>query len=263
MEEHFYLLLVVLLAWLGRRRPLTARQAVAWFCAVALTVLAVRTATVLWLLRHTKHFSDAQDWFFQTHLRIDALLFGVLLAYLYHHRPDLWERCATQGTRILVCSLLLLVPAFIFEHDSPFTSSVGLTLYYVAFGGILVFVLTRPGPTPLWASIAAPVGVYSYSIYVWHGAVKHWAAPAVQSVTGMHPGYLASTLRYFGGSLMVGIGMAKLIEFPILRLRDRYVPSPLSTRTQGSPSTSLIPDAGAQGASYGESADRAVGAHSR
>jgi hypothetical protein len=68
-------------------------------------------------------------------------------------------------------------------------------------------------------------GLYSYSIYWGHVAVK------VQGLSLMRK-YIPWELSYGGGlaviavaSVLVGVLMAKLIELPVLRLRDRLFPS--------------------------------------
>ena len=80
VEEHFYLALAGLCHWVVVRRKVTN---FAWvpklFVWVALGCLALRLAT--WLIFPV--FSTRKH-VFGTHLRIDSLLYGVLLSYFYH-----------------------------------------------------------------------------------------------------------------------------------------------------------------------------------
>jgi peptidoglycan/LPS O-acetylase OafA/YrhL len=105
-------------------------------------------------------------------------------------------------------------------------NSLGLTVIPLAFG-----VLLTASPS-LWAWLeprcgivlrwCAWVGRYSYSIYLWHIIVRD-----AGKFTLIHSPMSASatTILYLAASLGVGIGMASLIEMPVLRLRDRFFPS--------------------------------------
>ena len=69
------------------------------------------------------------------------------------------------------------------------------------------------------------MGVYSYSIYLWHGGVGAWGPGLVRKMLHIPMGeYLRFTI-YFFGSLAFGILMSRLIEYPVLRLRDRIFPA--------------------------------------
>ena len=71
----------------------------------------------------------------------------------------------------------------------------------------------------------AKVGAYSYSIYLWHIAVAVWGLPLLERLNHSDLGYGARLAIYWCGSLVVGVGMAKLVEVPTLSLRDRWFPS--------------------------------------
>jgi peptidoglycan/LPS O-acetylase OafA/YrhL len=70
------------------------------------------------------------------------------------------------------------------------------------------------------------LGAYSYSIYLWHMPVRdgvHWMTTALG--LGVLSCALFGTLFYIAGSVIIGVGVAELIEMPMLRLRDRLFPS--------------------------------------
>jgi peptidoglycan/LPS O-acetylase OafA/YrhL len=73
---------------------------------------------------------------------------------------------------------------------------------------------------------AASVGVYSYSIYLWHGPTGAWFPGFVRRVLHVSLGANERFAVYVIGSLAIGIAMSKIIEYPILRLRDRIFPAP-------------------------------------
>jgi peptidoglycan/LPS O-acetylase OafA/YrhL len=61
----------------------------------------------------------------------------------------------------------------------------------------------------------AKIGYYPYSIYLWHGFVCRLLPLRTL------PGVLAC----FTVAVLGGIGMAKLVEYPVLAVRDRMLPS--------------------------------------
>jgi peptidoglycan/LPS O-acetylase OafA/YrhL len=232
VEEHFYLMLAAFMAWRlrpGARIP-TLREAVIGFGVVASLVLLTRVGTT-WSILVDPTRGRIRLHYFATHLRIDSLLFGVLLSFTYHHRPDDWTRNTAPRRRLAAASALLLAPGLFFPGPHPFTVTIGYTLYFVAFGILLALVLPRPGEGGSQRRVDrverafAAIGAYSYSIYLWHTATKHWSAPIWKAATGRELGYVGQSILYFVSSIVLGIAMARLIELPFLHLRDAAFPS--------------------------------------
>jgi peptidoglycan/LPS O-acetylase OafA/YrhL len=67
--------------------------------------------------------------------------------------------------------------------------------------------------------------MYSYSIYLWHGPTAAWLPGFFRRTLGFPVGHYGRFVVYFVGSLVIGIIMSKLVEYPILRLRDRILPA--------------------------------------
>jgi peptidoglycan/LPS O-acetylase OafA/YrhL len=55
--------------------------------------------------------------------------------------------------------------------------------------------------------------------------VREWGLPGLTKLLGDSPRYGVLVMAFFVGSFLVGVVMAKLIEFPMLRLRDRWFPA--------------------------------------
>jgi len=232
VEEHFYLLLAAFMAWRlrpGARLP-TLRQAVTGFCVIGTLVLVSRVATA-WAILSDPARGSIDLHFFATHLRIDALLFGVLLSFVYHHHPVAWERATSSRRTLALASALLLAPSLFFPGPHPFTVTIGYTLYYLGFGCLLALALpsTRPGAVPAAPGrverLLAAIGAYSYSIYVWHSATKRWSAPVWGALFNHPLGFVGQSILYFVSSVVLGIAMAKVIELPFLHWRDAAFPS--------------------------------------
>jgi peptidoglycan/LPS O-acetylase OafA/YrhL len=214
IEEHFYFLLppalILLLGW-GPFRRAPVRWAAALAAALGTSALAVRWAMV-------RSGATAVDVLFPTHTRIDALAFGVLLSVVWHFAPARVAIVRRLRWALVPCGLALTAPCYLLSNEHPFVLTLGLTLNYLGYGMVLAAVLTMPRvlPKPL-APALAYVGFYSYSIYLWH---LPWLA-VVRATTG---GPASAVLAFYAGSIAAGVLMAKLVELPALRLRERWVP---------------------------------------
>src|SRR5262249_16201280 len=150
--------------------------------------------------------------------------------YLYHfHRQRLVEFVAGHRTAILAASILLLLPVTVLslERDRAMVTA-GLTGLYLGFGGLLLCaVIDRGEPSHLLGlglAAAAATGAYSYSIYLWHIPAVGFSSRLSQLLFGESGGpSWVRILLYVMVSIVVGVVMARLIEFPVLRLRDQML----------------------------------------
>ena len=220
VEEHLYLGLVLLFWFLLRRAKNRLHVIPYLFVAVAVLCLGLR------LLAQRIHPTYAfNEWLAPTHLRIDSLLFGVCLAYFVHYK-SLQEKLRVVRSSLLVAlGVCLLVPAFIFPRPHhPAISSFGIVLFYLG-SGALVLAATRLGSSRRAAMrVCASLGAASYSIYLWHLAVNLAAGELTTKYAGP-AAYWSYLLIYVGGTLAFGHLMARAVELPVLRLRDRFFPT--------------------------------------
>jgi len=149
-----------------------------------------------------------------THMRIDSLFAGVTLGYYRHFHPDLFSRLARKAWWLL--GFLLLVPAFVLPLQSPLIETIGFTLLYVGYGCLLVWAVDRRPTRNVVARALAWTGRYSYSIYLWH-------LPLRVSVFKGPPTFVSFCL-FLAVSIAFGAAMSRLIEVPLLKLRDRVFP---------------------------------------
>jgi peptidoglycan/LPS O-acetylase OafA/YrhL len=205
VEEHFYIGLAALAAWLCSRRTADPFRCIPLvFLAAAVGCFAMRLP----------NFGTERPVFMPTHLRIDSLLAGVLIAWAIDRYE--WFLPAVQRIRwpLLAAGVALLAPPFFVRfEDTPLLWTAGFTMLYVGAACLVLWALTA-GKANAVTTATAGAGAYSYSIYLWH-------VPVIYFVGDSLPFVVTVALCF-----AVGFVMALLVEIPVLRLRDRWFPSP-------------------------------------
>ena len=231
VEEHFYLLLPVallLLARFGRSKENPFALLPIGFGVLAALVLALRFRS----FAHVAQIASGPAFFFQhvcpTHLRIDSLAFGVLISYAYHYHRNLFSGLSRRHLVAIaaVCACLIIPCMRVDVEGSMLMATVGLSLLYLGFGGILLVVVLWPEqkqPGRIAAALGY-VGRHSYSIYLWHLPVMILTQATLVRLFP-HVRDQVVFVVFAAISVAVGVVMAKLVETPALRLRDRLLPS--------------------------------------
>jgi len=241
VEEHFYIGLAVLCFWLLRKRKPSGeshapfRKVPAICLGVAVTCLLLRMASPF-----LHDFYTHRRYLFGTHLRIDSLCFGVLLSYLWHLGSLKARTAKLPSTVLVVAGLALLSPAFIFPlREHVWVSIFGVIPLYLGSGALLLAFLRKESSGIKLLNLGGALGAASYSIYLWHMPVAIWGWPMAQKLPGMgsYPSYF---VFYMVGSLAFGWMMSKVVEWPVLRLRDRFFPS--GARQAGCPEGKPAPE---------------------
>ena len=226
VEEHFYLVTPFVMAafvrWGPSDRPF--RGIPVLFAVSAVTLLGLRIANAMNVAyTHETHL-------FPTHLRFDSLLFGVLLSYFHQfHALAFKEFCQRNRVPLACCGAIGFAPFFLFQLDSFLVHSVGLTVLYLSSGSLLMAALAcetqgtkQPGHLVRFLSW---IGYHSYSIYLWHMLVLQIMLPISLRIIGFMPSLEVVVAIYVFEAIAFGIVAARVIEVPVLRLRDRLWPS--------------------------------------
>lgn len=241
IEEHFYLCLVVLIVILVRRNILQDKR---MFVGISLFIFTA----CLFLRIVTNFYTSDIITFTATHLRADSLFAGVLVSYYYHfHFDELKHLFKRYRTAILlaIAPLLSFTP-FINVLESFFVKTIGFSLIASAFSLLLLVFLferdisakvSRIISKPIYRLIATKVGFYSYGIYLFHFYVvrylvgENYAYKKYQNGEWSYLEVVLSFGIYFVLSILLGIVLSKMIETPMLNLRDRWFPrrSPSAT----------------------------------
>jgi peptidoglycan/LPS O-acetylase OafA/YrhL len=211
VEEHFYLLLPLLLTLLiglfSGRAPF--RVIPALFFSIASSCLALRYFTL-----------GPYPYAWMTHMRLDGLFAGVALGYLYHFKMPLFRKLT--GHYALVLAALFCAPALLFNQPDRIVQTFGLTFLYVGFSFLVAWSVVRSPKTSLGQAMAkgaARIGFYSYSIYLWHTLICD--AFLYQSNLSLIKFWI-----YIATTVAGGCAMAHLVELPYQALRERLFPSP-------------------------------------
>ncbi len=225
VEEHAYLLLTLLLA-IAWRLKMSMRGIFIVLAALCLIVVSLR---VFLSVRNLPLFAP-------THSRIAAIFYGVMLAILFHCRPDTFRRM--QQPRWLWITAIVGALAFLRFHGShPWTEAIKIDMSDLI--GVSSFMLVYRHHSQkhrIWPyRLIAWIGLYSYGIYLWSVAVLRFAAGLAHRLP--HPFdklFLAIGVPIAG--VGIGIVMTKLVELPMLRVRDSLFPRRVRSAVEDSPS---------------------------
>jgi peptidoglycan/LPS O-acetylase OafA/YrhL len=206
------------------------------FVVVAITCLAFRVAAVRMVHSELQSYLVYGRIISPTHKRMDSLFFGVLLGYFHHFQPGLLDRILRPVRNRVALSILAaacLFPCLIVPVGTAFMLTLGLTLLYFGFGIVLMICLNTYGVLPAWLAVPvsaigaafAFIGVYSYSIYLWHEEIMAGTPVLLWEFFHIKMGSFTEFVVCFSGSIAFGTLMSRLIEYPVLRLRDRIFPA--------------------------------------
>lgn len=231
VEEHFYTLLpFVLLLLLAKERAkllpgIRLPHVVAF---VMVLCLILRSARALQ--------GPLQTDYMLSHYRFDALFFGVLLQYVWRsHREAIRSLIARYWYVILPACIACVLPTIFYSRRDPPMFTVGLTVMYIGYGGILLSaVCVKDEKWTRFKSMrcVAAIGRHSYNIYLWHYFIPKLFPSYVTfqlwlSSKIANDFFCVAVQVFVFAALSIGIGYlgTKLIETPFLKLRDRLVAS--------------------------------------
>lgn len=233
VEEHFYLLLTLLLVILSRRGLLEKRKL--FFQIAGFVFAGCLVARLV-----TNIYSGETTTYTATHLRLDSLFAGVLVSYIYHYEPERLGGFYFKYRRYLLLSIpaLLSFTPFTDVLNSYFVKTIGFTMLWLAFSFLLLCFLFEPNIKKTVSRLVSPwvyrgvasIGVYSYGIYLFHMYVVRYIVGEVHSKQKLDSGewsygqLVLSFALYWLLSIFIGISLSKLIEIPMLRVRDRWFP---------------------------------------
>ena len=239
VEEHFYLALTLLIALLATRGA--GRERGLRYLPLIGVAIAAFCLWARWR-EYTLHWTSTEyNYGFPTHMRMDGLFFGVVMAYVYHFHRACFEAAFRRWGRAVVLGAALVAYPVFFSPYKNFGAGWGMTLTWLGCGLILGGLLCgaehserlqRALNARVFRAVAF-VGFFSYSIYVWHvdlgsGMMKF----LTQNVAWFQEGVFRndvvlssfSLVAYVVLSIGTGVLLGRLIETPALAVRDRIMP---------------------------------------
>ncbi|MEY2692452.1 MAG: hypothetical protein RIT03_842 [Bacteroidota bacterium] len=232
VEEHFYVFLALSLVLFIRLAPELFHRLV---YRNKLPYLLLVLMFLILLLRYFANFYFPGYNVYHTtasHLRMDALLCGVFIAYGYYFQRSSWQVFIAKYQKILWVFILLLLSftPFIDYVSSFFVRTIGFTLVYLAFGILLLLVVFDADMehklnrlfSPVLVKFIARIGFNSYAIYLIHSIVIYAVSYLpIASVFGQFA-------LVFSLSVAVGMVLTTTVEAYFLGIRDRYFPKRVS-----------------------------------
>jgi peptidoglycan/LPS O-acetylase OafA/YrhL len=221
VEEHFYIGLALLTGLLCRGRAGVPNpfQSIPW-------IFAGLAVGCLWLRIRVAARPGPLDYFdfFGTQLRIDSLMFGVLLRYLHEYGSlrNWVARIPALAWSAAGCTLL--APAFVWDVEpGNWLLVYGVILFYCGAGCLVLATTKCPKTIGRAGGFLAMLGAGSYSMYLWHTAVN-WGVTEYWHRSGRED-WAAYAAAYVVGAIAFGWVMGHLVELPVLRLRERFFPT--------------------------------------
>ena len=223
VEEHFYLALPFMLVIMCRFRTVWSI-----FPLVAIGVMAASFLSRVLLISVSY---APQTHIFSTHIRIDNLILGVLIAWLAKTEHPVLELLHRHWQVTLVVAGLLIGVPCLFERNHPFVFTVGYSLIAVGYALIVIIsylstIHVEAKTLNLLQKACIQIGQCSYSIYLWMAILAGRPLEMVASRMNFHSEvkYWLFLVVYITSASVVGIVMNRLIELPINSYRNRVFP---------------------------------------
>ncbi|MEZ5276844.1 MAG: acyltransferase [Opitutaceae bacterium] len=230
VEEHFYLILPFALV------TLIATKRIRWLIPICILMVPVFLGFRCFSVYIDNPYAVSMA---ATHLRLEALLFGVGLRGIAEMHPARFAAFRRWRLPLLIFGLACWFPNFILDPSTVFVRTLGLTGTLLGSAAFLVATLHThasdfAGSRKLVTSAARVVswiGVFSYGIYLWHvttiGILERVISDRILTtpgeVTTME--WLLITTLVTIGVIASGAFISRVIEWPVLRFRDRFFPS--------------------------------------
>lgn len=223
-EEHFYLALPFLLLLLARKGAMQRLLPIC-FVVVPLATLLIRSISLAL-------GDEVYDVLYQTQNRLDALMFGVGIRAVAEWHPKLFAFMGRYRWALLVFGVLCWSPMWAMPVG-PLWYVCAPTVIFVGSAAILMSALHSSMQNRV-ARVVAWVGFYSYAIYLWHVTAMGISDRLIGApiASGLDPS-LAWLLRVaviVVSVCIAGSVISRLVEIPVLKLRDRWFPADRQAR---------------------------------
>ena len=232
VEEHFYLLLPILVLWLSRKPALwKTASLIAFFIAVG---IGIRAYVLFHVLRPLSLTADGfaityiERIYYPTYTHFDGLLAGVGLALIRIFRPGWWAAVSQRGHQLFLFGTCLTGLCFwLFLHrfaSVTGAAAVGTIVGYPLLSlGLGLLVASSISANGLLARVRIPgatlVATLAFSLYLTHKEVVHLDH---QYLAGIESRGVGTMLMLYAVTCMAAAAVLYLcVERPFMILRDR------------------------------------------
>jgi peptidoglycan/LPS O-acetylase OafA/YrhL len=229
VEEHFYLVLPLLILLL-MRRPNFGKA-----LGVILGILCFGIAIRAYIYLHHVAIFPRDDYdfalayvekiYYPTHTRLDGLLVGVTLATIKTFRPTWWQRAMSHGYLLLTGGMAICAGAmWLFNDRLAFSPAViGFPLLAVGLGLLIASSISPSSPLSKVRGFGL-IAALAYSAYLIHKEIIHFVRIHLPKLVEER-GWVA-LIVYFAFSFAAAFLLYLSIERPFLRLREHISSRP-------------------------------------
>ena len=223
VEEHFYLLFPLILSIFKFDTIKNNTKFYLFTCLLIIMILFLRTTNFFF----NQSYEIYRD-IFATHLRIDGLIFGVMIGYDQFFNKGKLKNYVFENKFIsFILMILLLLPSLIFTMESPVTYTLGFTTISLAFS--ILILLSLNYQTYVFKNKIIKffifIGTCSYAIYLWQGYVLSFIMRFIEERFNIKSNSALDFIIFFFISIFLGWMFTKYLENYFLTLRQKYFPS--------------------------------------
>ena len=225
VEEHFYLLLPLILLFLTYFNCF--KNSYRLLILLFLVGFVIRFYSYEYVYLSQTSELNRVLWhtyiYYPTYNRLDGLLMGVAIAGMCQFFPLVWGKLSRYGNHFIALSLLVLTGAyFLCEVQFTFNASVfGFPLVSLGYGLLVIGAISPTSFLFRWNSkVTSTIATLSYAIYLTHKGVIHMTHKLMEHLT------IDSTIMLICcmiTCLLAAFLMHWVIEKPFMKLRDKVI----------------------------------------
>ncbi len=227
VEEHFYLLLPILVLVLMRKPGFG--KALTLILGILIFGIAMRSYVFTHQLAQGLASDDRENFitlyiekiYYPTYTRLDGLLMGVVLAVIKAFRPMWWQKLMTYGYAMLACGIACCAAAIWLFRDR-FSSSATVFGFPLLSLGLALIVAASISPRCVLSRIRgfALPATLAYSLYLTHKEIGHLDSVYLLRFLTPDSSWINLAI-FFATSFLAAAILYLLVERPFLKWRER------------------------------------------
>lgn len=228
VEEHFYLLLPLILVFLTTSNSLNKAYWIIIFLFLAGFAIRLFSWHFLYLPAISENEGQgfwAKYIYYPTYNRLDGLLIGVSIAALYQYLPRTWAKISKFGNLLLIAGLGLLTVAYMSCSDlgSYETSIYGFPFVSIGYGFLVLGAICPSSVLYRWNSRTTTfIATLSYGIYLTHKGVVNVVQDLLTPL-GMDENSNLMLIICTAASVLVAWLLYQIIEKPFMQMRNGII----------------------------------------